>query len=64
MGQLLLRSHAYPTLKDPATRPALWPQSEGLLELLACIEMPLARVLADVEVTGIAASPERLAAQT
>ena len=39
-------------------------QSEGLLEPLATIEMPLARVLAEVEATGIAASPQRLAAQT
>ena len=40
------------------------PQSEGLLEPLATIEMPLARVLAEVEAAGIAASPQRLAAQT
>lgn len=38
-------------------------QTEKLLEPLVRIEMPLARVLAEVETTGIAASPKLLADQ-
>ncbi len=39
------------------------PQSEKLLEPLARIEMPVVRVLAEVEAKGIAANPAILAAQ-
>ena len=38
-------------------------QKEQLLEPLMSIEMPLVRVLADMEATGIATSPTALAAQ-
>lgn len=41
----------------------LSPQSEKLLEPLARIEMPVVRVLAEVEAKGIAANPAVLAAQ-